>query len=49
MTAWQFRQRPSDLMGIEDRVLALNFDCAGAVRLQREILGEREQVERTYL
>lgn len=34
-TAKQFSIRPSDLLGIEDPVLALSFDMAAMVRLQK--------------
>ncbi len=35
-TAKTFSLRPSELLGIEDEVLALAFDFAAAMRVQRE-------------
>lgn len=36
VAAKSFSIRPSDLLAIEDPVLALNFDLAAAARLQQE-------------
>jgi len=40
-TAKAFSIRPSELMAIDDPVLALNFDLAATVR-SRELLAEQE-------
>ncbi len=49
-TAKQFSLRPSELLGIEDPVLALNFDMAATTRLQQEIEGDGpERVDRVCL
>lgn len=45
LTARQFKQRPSALLGIADPVLALNLDLAAAARLndvQEDALSEIE-------
>ncbi len=48
--AKQFSVRPSELLAIEDPVLALNFDLAATVRLQQEIASDGpEHVDRVYL
>ena len=47
-TAKAFSIRPSDLMAIDDPVLALNFDLAAAVRL-RESAEEEPDVNRLDL
>ncbi len=39
-TAKQFSIRPSELMAIEDPVLALGFDMAATVRLQQQLKEE---------
>jgi hypothetical protein len=41
-TAKTFGQRPSALLGISDSVVALDFDCAAALRL-RELLPDAER------
>lgn len=50
-TAWLFKCRPSELMGIEDKVMALAFDLAGARMIEEGAggrvpgAGETERVE----
>jgi hypothetical protein len=49
-TAKAFGQRPSELVGIEDPVVALNFDMAAVVRLNEELHhGDAEGTEKVYL
>lgn len=44
MAAREFRVRPSNLLAIEDPVLALNFDLAGFGVLQRIKEAEAEEI-----
>jgi hypothetical protein len=41
--AKEFGQRPSSLVGIEDPVLAINFDAAGVARLLQAREAAREE------
>jgi hypothetical protein len=44
-TARLFKCRPSELMGIEDQVMALAFDLAGARRVIEDGAPETERVD----